>query len=488
MSSWKRTFVKLFQFVYVISILGILGIAFSKPLHNLVPGRMFFYTLFWVVLLCALWYLCVYAERKVPKLERWMKFILPTALIVYAIALYIVSCLIRSEPVTDYQNVYEAALQFARGQEVSNWDYFARWYNNVGSMLVLSALFALGGWLPASADVYYFVLLINVIQVMGVVACLSYLAGELAVRHKVAARTMMLLLCFLWIPIWSNSSIFYSDQLSFGAGVFGLTLLVRGWKSRRWYLYLAGAGMTLAIGVILKATVGTILVALGIMGFLFSKYWEKKGRILVVLLSFALVMGSYSLYCKTLPYQKDAYRLKMPVEYWLAIGIGGNGTYADNEEFAIRCETAKNYDVRKELSREYIVEHLDNLVDPYHITEKVRQNFGFGDLGSAGYFLYKESPNIVWNWVSQEGTYFWKFGCLSTSLFFAVLFLIGVGGCVRLLRNREYQKEDFLQLSVELAFWGMCLFLMLWEAQDKQLYNHSGWILLSLVGSLNSCT
>lgn len=481
----KKILMKLFWLIFAVSMFCIFGIALSKPLHNLVPQRMVLFTLFWIVLFGVLWYGFLWLEKRCGSLERRMKYILPLFLLCYGIALFGVSCLLRSTPVTDYQNVYEAALQLARGENVANWDYFARWYNNVGCMLVLALLFFLGSWLPAAVDVYYFVLFLNVVQVVCVIACLYYLAGRLVPRHRLAAGLMTLAVCALWIPIWGNSSIFYSDQLSFGAGVFGLTLLVKGWKKQNWYVYLAAAGAVLAVGVILKVTVATILIALGIAGFLFSKLWKHKKKIVVLGAAFVVVFSGYSLYCKTLPYQQEAYQYKIPTEYWLAVGLGENGTYAGSLELAARCEAAENYDARKAVARAYIAENIDKIWNIDHIVGKVRQNFGCGDLGSAGYLLYKDDPNFLWNWFSQEGTYFWKYSCISTSLFFAVLFLLGIGGVLQFMKKGEPGEADMLLLAVELAFWGLCLFLMLWEAQNKQLYNHSGWMLLGLVCSLN---
>lgn len=486
MSTLRRGIIKLFQIVFSISMLLIFGISLSKPLNNLVPGRMVFYTLFWVILFIVIWCSACLIEKKFPGLEKKMKYLLPVILAVYGIALYIVSCLLHSEPLTDYQDVYQAALQFARGEEVTNWDYFARWYNNVGCMLGLSLLFWLGGWLPVTVDIYYFVLLINVIQVVLMIACLYYLAGKVTYRHSLAARLMILVISFMWIPIWGNTSVFYSDQLSLGAGVFGLTLLVMGWNKPRWYLYVSSAGVIFALGAVLKVTSATIVIALPVIGFLFSAIWKNKKQLIVMLVTFAVVFMGYTMFCKTLPYQEASYRLKIPTEYWLAVGLGADGTCAGNWDFVIACATANNYDERVIMAREQIAAEIDNLWDVNHLMEKVRQNFGCGDLGSAGYLIYKDNPNFLWNLFSQEGSYYWKYACVSTSQFFAVLFMLGLGGAIRIFSKRELQEKDMLSLIIQLAFWGLCLFLMLWEAQNKQLYNHSGWMLLLLVNSVDT--
>lgn len=481
----KKRLVKIFQIVFALSMLLIFVIALSRPLNNLVPGRMAVYTLFWIVLFCGLWWLVCTLEKRFPSLEKKLKAVFPLFLILYGIALYVVSCLLRSEIFTDYGNVYEAALNFALGEEVTNWEYFAMWYNNVGSMLMLSFLFFLGSKLPVTVDLYYIVLFFNVLQVMLVIACLYYLAGMLIKNRSLAARMMVMAVSTLWIPIWANSSIFYSDQLSFGAGVFGVTLLVKGWEKRNWPIYIVVSGAVFAVGMTLKVTSATIVVALFITGFVFSKLWSNRKKISVLIAGFLGMYLAYTLFCGTLPYQEDAKRLKIPVEYWIAIGLGENGTYSGSEEFAIRCTTTGNREESREIAREQIASQIHNLWNPEHIVAKMRTNFGCGDMGAAGYLIYPKNENFLWNWFSQEGEYFWKYACISTAFFFSVLFLLGIGGMVQFFRKEEMREEELLFFAAELAFWGLCLFLMLWEAQDKQLYNHSGWMMLSLIYCLN---
>ncbi len=485
MNQMKTVCFRIFQLMFSVSMFMILLVALTKPLHNLIPGRMVFYTAFWILFLGISWWLACKVEQKCRgKYDKVLHYILGGYLLLYGIALFFVSCQLRSDVMTDYQSVYETALQLAGGETEINWDYFARWQNNVGCMLVLTLGFLLGRVFPESVDVYYFVLILNVFQVLLVITCLYYLAGVAVKRHVFAARCTMLIVCGLWIPFWANSSIFYSDQLSLGAAVFGITLLVRG-RKRLKIVYFILSGVVLALGAIIKVTSATAFIALLITAFLFCKMEENKRILPVVLLSFFITLAAFVFLCRWMPYQKDSYRLKVPVEYWFALGLGEDGTYAGSEEFAIRCITAENIDARRIIAREQIAEHIDQLWDVKHIVSKVRQNFGCGDLGAARYLLYKDEPNLLWNLFSQEGEYFWKYACVTTSLFFGVLFWLGAGGLVSFIVCRKPKREDFLFFVARLAFWGLCLFLMLWEAQNKQLYNHTGWVLLALVCSLN---
>ena len=491
MEKGKSILVHIFWIVFFLSMWTILAVAVSKPMNNLIPGRMVIYTLVWVVLYVGVWFFLCFANRRYFGFDKLVKRVMPVWIILFGVALFVVSCILRSEPLTDYEDVYRAAYALATGQEVGNWEYFARWNNNVGSMVVLAALFRLGSPLCGFMDLYYFVLFVNVLQVMGVAYCVYWLAGKVVQRHSAVASAMALIVCTLWLPLWSNTSVFYSDQLSMGAGVFAITLLCKSHEKKHMLIRVGCyvlAGILLGLGLILKVTTGTIIIALTISILLHYKlkniltHWKEIG---ITAAAFLVILLCFSLYSRTLPYQKDVYRLKAPVEYWIAIGLGENGTYSASEDFAIRCLTAENVEQRREIAREQIVLQAHNFLSLQHLAGKVQHNFGCGEMGASGYLIFPKQESILWHWFSVEGKYYWKYSCLSTAFFFAVLFLLGMGGLMQAMGKSASTRESIAFLITAMAFWGLCLFLMLWEAQDKQLYNHSAWMMLSLIFSLN---
>jgi len=488
----KKALIRIFWVVFSLSMLIIFAAALSRPLNNLIPWKMAVYTFVWVAFFSGLFVFSSYVERHFPGWERLFKKLLPIYLIIVGIVLFIVSACLRSGPISDYGDVYYAAYNYANGIEVDNWDYFARWNNNVGYMLVLSFLFKLGSFLKNQDAVYYFVLMLNVLQVLLMQRCVVYLAGRASKRHSFSYSVMALLTGTCWLPIWANTSIFYSDQLSLGAAVFGLTFLVRGkekksdieGKKGNSLFYASAAGLMFGIGMILKATSATLLISIVIACVLFMEGKDYFREILVCILMIAVLFCGFKIYTSRMPYQENVSVLKAPVEYWFALGLNGSGTYGESEDFAIRCLTADSYEERKAIAREQIRNNIDNLWDIDHIIAKLRQNFGIGDLGAAGYLIWPENENILWNWASQEGAYYWKYACLTTSFFFAWIFVSAIGGICMIFR-KDYKREDMPMFVMSLAFWGLALFLMLWEAQDKQMYNHSGIMILILVLSTN---
>ena len=68
-----------------------------------------------------------------------------------------------------------------------------------------------------------------------------------------------------------------------------------------------------------------------------------------------------------------------------------------------------------------------------------------------------------------------KYGGFSTmfaSAYFYVIILFGLYGAVRVLTGKA---KDDLSNIVLLTVFGLFLFLMLWESNNRQLYNHIPW-------------
>jgi hypothetical protein len=465
-------------------MLAIFGIAITRPLNNLIPGRMAAYTLVWLAVFTGIYIAACFVEKNKSTSEKRFKKFLPVYLVMFGILLFAVSCCLRSGPISDYENVYWAAYNFANGLEIDNWDYFARWTNNVGYMLFLAMLFFPVSFLNNPDVSYYFVLLLNVLQVVMMLRCIVYLAGKISVEHSFKYSFMALVLGSLWLPLWANTSVFYSDQLSLGTAIFGMTFMVRGYEKNKSLLYSIPAGFFFAAGVLIKATSATLFIAGIIACILFCNIKGYVKELAVSAAVFILILGGFKLYSATLPYQENSDELKAPVEYWLALGINGNGTYAASEGFAIECLAAADYDTRKEIARQEITDNIDNLWNIEHILSKTRQNFGIGDFGASGYLIWPENENILWEFVSSEGIYYWKYACLTTSFFFAWLLMSALGGLCMSVK-RTYYKKDMFNFTISLSFWGLALFLMLWEAQNKQMYNHSGIMIMMLVTSVN---
>lgn len=126
---------KIFYSVFSVFLMIILVIVIRHPSNNLIPSRMVLFTVIWVGLLYGVRFLLQCAEKWIQKQGWNLNKISKSALIIYAavftIALYVISILLRNEPVTDYGSVYQTAWKLASGEAVEDWSYFSMWTNNL---------------------------------------------------------------------------------------------------------------------------------------------------------------------------------------------------------------------------------------------------------------------------------------------------------------------------------------------------------------------
>lgn len=486
MKKFAHVLEKAFWFFCFLFFIVIIAVVLQKPQNNLVPSRMLLFTLVWLVLLAicrlVIRFLAARLEQakvNIPKLSN--RGILIYAC-VYGIFLYVISMLIRNEPITDYQSVYDAAWNLANGWDVTNWEYFARWTNNTSALTVLSFYMSLGLKLGME-DPYAFILGINVLYVVVALLSTYYVSLQMS-RKSYEFAWITVVIYSLWTPIWSNTTSFYSDQLSFGLGIIGFALFLylaqNGKKCRIFGYFLAGA--IIGLGASIKVTGAIPLIAYFICNlvlFLQNSHTNDKLSVkmkenMLFAVGFLVVLGGLSLYNGRYPSAEMEHKIQMPIEYWLTIGMNGDGSYATNEAFALELMNAENVDVRKAMCYEKMQEYLPNLVDWGHVSAKISKVFGSGDI-SATSIMYPYQENLLTEAFSEYGEYYWKYTCLSTSYFFAILIWMACGALMQLVKHREEQITFWVYLSI----FGLFVFLMMWEAQNKQLYNNLPWLTLA---------
>ena len=495
---------RLFYIIFLPCLAAILAVAVLFPQNNLVPSRMFLYMLVWAAILSGIKKILEFVENRIKKTGidilkiSQISFII--YVILYGIALYLVSAAIRSDPITDYKEIYQTALRLATGEEVSDWNYFSMWTNNLGALTILTFLMRIGLVLGFS-DVYYFLLGLNVLQMMAVMASIYYLAGKISKKpDRVCINTSVqwfaVVLFTLWTPVWTGTTAFYTDQLSFGSSVIAIALLwyaasdAREQKGRKWTCAIL-AGVIWGIGISAKVTSAIALVALVILGSLFLvNYLKEYGHqlykwraklllFLVFTISLCLTFGGLYAYDQTYPSKADEYRLKMPAEYWIAMGLVGNGTYSDNAYLIRKCNYSQNIEERQQVCRKIIRDNLINILDIDHMYKKTSIIFGSGDICPTS-LQYPEQETFLWQLFYWEGAYYWKYTCTSTGFFNAVLLFMCIGCFVQ----AKWYKEDDFMFFCYLTVFGVFLFLMFWEAQNKQLFNHISWMTLAVVCSM----
>lgn len=470
---------KLFYGSFFLLVSVIFVVVLLKPSNNLIPGRMVLYTLIWLAFVCIMRTLFGVVENWIVKkgwnIDRISKVGFRVLVCLLAVALYMISTAFRTSPITDYQQIYNTSLALAQGQPVENWHYYAMYPYNLGTVSLL-VLCMKGGFLLGMEDPYYFVLAVNVIQVMLVVWAVFYLAGLLK-KDSYAFRWTVVFLFLCWTPVWAYTSAFYSDQLSFGGSIIGMALFCAGYrekKPRKW-IWISMAGIFWALSVFAKVTAWIPFVAFVIMILLHSKKTSLWREILVfAAILFAISLG-LNCFLQQFPSAEMEEQYGMPAEYEIVIGLLGDGTYGQQIEFVEECLGKESRQDRQEYCRQIIKDNWKSFFDMQRMAAKTRVIFGSGEIAPTA-LAYPYEENLLWNWFSSDGAYYWKYCCLSTGYFFSVLFLMILGAFGQLVGKKE---ENPLVFQSYLAVFGLIVFLLLWEAQNKQLYNHIPWMTMA---------
>ena len=457
-------------------MLLITGLCIAKPQDNLIPGRIILYTLFWLSALVIVRRFWLWIDKRLadPEKEKISRRFILSVVMIFGLMLCGIGCFSRFKVYTDYGNIWDAALCMASGTHITNWEYFSTCPNNRFCMLLLAGMLWLGQRL-GSVDGYETAVVIQTIHWCITLFCVYYLAKSIG-NNPFADSWTAVTVFLLITPLYGSISIFYTDQCSFGYGIIAFSL----WKwleqkGARPYLFLL-PGILWGIGIQIKVTVGISMIAFSIISLIVKRQEANWKQVAASILAMALTVGAVSAGMKLLPCESEIPLRSDPVLYWVALGLEGSGNYADNMEFAAVCRQAANKEERQKIVLEKLKSDWRMFFDTRHLVKKVRMNFASGDLGIAKYL---DSPysvdNPIWQFMSYNGPYFWKFACISTSYMFALYSLAAIGA-LRIFFRREINMTAAVSF---LTLFGLVLFLMLWEAQHKQLLNHMGWMVLA---------
>ena len=414
-------------------------------------------------------------------------------LLLYGFLLYLLNAFNRNSihSFVDYRNVYVAAEEIAKGEEISGASYFLIYPNNFKLALYLGRLFRCA--LPFGEEApYYFVLFFSVLGVLAAVMAAVYLLGRSAEERR-RYRLPLLFSFVLLLPIYANTQGFYTDTMSFWQAVCGLALLqyaVEHMDGRRGRAILsaAAAGAVVSLGYTVKATVLIpLLAAFMVFSVKILKRYKKKGVVLLLAAigSFIVVYGLTEAWAGSYEVYRRSKETGNPVISWFAIGLVGTGELGEDIKFSHQLNDLPTKQEKITFTKQYIGEHLGEAFEAEHIRSKLVCNFANGNLGTTDFTFYAlDADNLFYQMFSPWGRYFWRISQLCFVYLFAIYticFLGSIAGIVSLLSKKSVPPHF---LFVNLSFLGIILFLMLWESNNRQLYNQMPVILLGLVWNL----
>jgi hypothetical protein len=305
--------------------------------------------------------------------------------------------------------------------------------------------------------------------------------------------------------------------MSFCFSITGAAVLLAAVKNpytwRRKILMFIISAVLYGFGWLLKPTSCISLFALLLILLLYS---QKSGSEresfsdfrfwILAFLSFAAIFAAIiftsNLLKRDLPENSpemiEAYR--MPPLFWIGLGLSHDGTYIANYEgYANELSNKiRVYQTRDNFVKDHISKNFNNFFDIDHLKSKALYNFTQGDLHGLYDARITKLPLSEYldfqNATSAKLFYKYRIVTQAVWWFLCILLLKhSIEQLLSLCINTTGQDQHILQMDRipeligDLTSFGIVLFLMIWEANAKQLYNSYPWILYLATISIYSC-
>lgn len=464
-------------------VLGIVVfLSITQPQHNLFVWQMLIGTALGTLVFIGAFFLWDHIPCKQSKKNAFLYVFL---LILYGVLLYLVSCANRNAPwsLVDYGHVWNAASELSAGKPISAENYFKTYANNIKPMLYLSVLFKIAKLLHIN-DPFYFVLFFSVMEILGAVLSVNILAGN-SKENQVKNRIPILFLFIFTLPIWANVQAFYTDGMTFITGIITLALIKLCLESSsriKAVLLLTIAGIFAGIGASIKITI-LIPILAGFIIFCFSNpIWREWRYILLFILCTIIVYGLTSLWAEKFTIWEAAKNTSEPIIDWVALGMKGNGSYGDNLDYINFVTTLSSKHEKIEYTLQYIWENRSDFWNCPHLVQKIRYNFASGSFGIKDFTYYAlKEHNLIWELFSPWGKYYWRTSQLCFCYIFSIYTIYTLGAAVTLYNIFKKSELSPVKAIADLTILGNFIFLMIWEANNRQLYNQLPVILLGAI-------
>lgn len=477
------------KFTYIFLLIFMLisiALLFLFPANRLIASSMIILG----ILSFIIFLISAYTWNKIyPKLLKIEPYLYYIGLFILGVALFIISysrSSLHTNTLTDYIVLYHSAGEYANGNELDPSSYYSSyfsWYNNnIKPMLLLSWLFSLADLFRISR--FNFVLFLVCVQIILSVWSIGYL---ITTKENKTWRVPSLLLFSLLLPMYGMTAAFYTDTMSMGLPIIAMSLIKLAYecfespnlKLKRTISPILSivAAMCIVLSFIWKITAIIPIIGYVIAFLLYKRKIPFKfisclviPTIVVYGLSF-LVFNSYNI-TTTSKENSD------PLISWIAIGLTGDGSFGSGREFVSHLHSLEGSSSKYSYTIEFIKNNKSNFYDIEHLVAKFQKNFADGTLCAGTYTPLNDDGSIFWDLFNPYGKHYWRI-CQITFCYLAMIYLsLLLGTILNVVRLFQNKKVDVLLFSTHLSFFGIFIFLMLWEANSRQLYNQMPTLIL----------
>ncbi len=407
--------------------------------------------------------------------QRWK--LLAIVVVCVGAVQFLVGLATRQTLTDDYGSVVNGALLYAQQgncaafAEQYQW-YLNHWPNNRGIFFALALFFRFLTALGFGGQWYTgMVCLGHLSFAMAAVCSFAYLDKAFGARAALA----FLPLYALFVPIYFQSSVAYTDTLSIWAAPAALLLWQMGRGAARWPARLAawgGCGICLGAGYQIKGSVAVVLIALCCEALVCLPWRRMLAALAVLGFGFAFVYGTANLvYAQSgiiTPQLRQT--AEMPTSFWVMMGLGEpDGAYSIPDEREIMYRQTK--EERQEYAMQTIRARIEEKGVPGMVgflMRKTARTFGAGN-GEIYYSLSRgplQPGHFVYSLILEDGKYFGLFNNAAQCVYLS-FYILAVAGALALVRARGIPTV----CAPFAAMAGFYLFMLMWESNHRQLVN-----------------
>ena len=195
----------------------------------------------------------------------------------------------------------------------------------------------------------------------------------------------------------------------------------------------------------------------------------KKSVLLLV--PFLLLVGLLTVVPGKLPFfdASDREKNEFPMEHWVAMGLVDSGGY--NAGVYWMTASTEGKEAKKEVDRQFIRETLEEYGVPGmldHLKKKIEFTWGDG-VYFAPEKLKRDPVKTSWlhSWVLYDGADYQK-----TYRYCSAVQLLILGGILLSVLSNFLRKGEVREVqAMQLAVFGLFLFLLIWETRSRYLVN-----------------
>lgn len=460
---------KSFYYVFGIVFLWIfLNITFNNKIYSFNILHIVLYVIAWLLATSYIYKMINKNEHLLYKHEK--KIAVAWLLILFSLQMYC-GYLLAVTTSWDTEAVFRGAINLNEKGNLANYsEYFHVFPHNLGATSLLHFLF-LAFSADSTQDYYWIATSYNVVSIS-----IGIAFGYLICRNLQNVKTALL---FLWlsslcIPLYFYTPIFYSDTLSlpFAMITYYLYLLLLKSETIRQKITLASLlAIAGSLGTLIKFTVAIVAIAIFIDLLLrgnFKKLWLS---FFVAISIFYICLSSFNHYrTNHLLDEEISERKQIPYTHWAMMGLSGNGAY-NGSDYGY-THSFPTIEARTQANLKRISERLhDYGIGGYleFLQRKQQLNFGSGIYGVNE--MIDDGPirpNPLHQIALDNGKHYEKFRHFAQGHHIFIFLLIIISAFYdAITRKRDATNQLVLRLSII----GIFIFLALWEANSRYIFN-----------------